>query len=107
MAFDTAIQKNRKEKRWEVYSRAHYTTTDATGTRQVFCDTTYGKNLMSSGTDYVVLSTLPREAWVLEGTHLSFDLAKKQVIALAGTLGLDNVKLDRLVDLNTVLYPIS
>lgn len=46
-------------------------------------------------------------AWTLELETLSFELAKKKVVELAKTVGIDNIRLERVVDLTTVFLPIT
>lgn len=45
--------------------------------------------------------------WTLVDTFDSLELAKAAVRKIGGEIGLDNVRLLRVVDLHNVLYPIS
>lgn len=104
--FDKAVLQKRKEKRWVVYVRPNYENTDSGGgKRTIIADTVYAHNYYSSAD--VLVSTPPRIAWIEEYIGTSFEDAKAKVVEYAAKLGLDNVRLDRVVDLTTVLYPIS
>lgn len=82
---------DRKEKRWIVwikdYSGSLYTRSGDPGS--------------------YVYSVKAGDYWnnVLETQ--SFDEAKESLVSYAQTLGLDNIKVTRTVDFETVLYPIS
>lgn len=47
------------------------------------------------------------DPWILVDTFESLEIAKVEVRKIGGEIGLDNVRLMRVVDLNNVLYPIS
>jgi len=47
------------------------------------------------------------DPWILVDTFDSLELAKAKVREIGGEIGLDNVRLLRVVDLHNVLYPIS
>jgi len=85
------FEQDRKEKRWIVWSQANS-----------------GELYTRSGTgpDYTY-TLFGSEGWIKEYESVSFDEAKAHLIELAGTLGLDKVKMTRVVDLYTVMYPIS
>ena len=105
--FDRAVLQKRREKRWVVYTRPHWTDTSKAGTAPVVVDTVYTRYSGSAGYLYDPVSAPPRLAWREEYIGTSFEDAKAKVVEFAATLGLDNVRLDRIVDLSTVLYPIS
>jgi hypothetical protein len=68
-------------------------------------DVVYGK--LPGTTRYAQLCNGDKDPWIQIGETGSFQEAKDMVIAQANIHGLDNVTLLRVIDLNTVLYPIS
>lgn len=105
---DLAVLQKRREKRWVVYARPNYKVTDSLGTRTVIAQTLYARlGDTSSSWSYQEIGKAPDILWVEQYIGTSFDDAKAKVIELSATLGLDNVRVDRVVDLSTVLYPIS
>lgn len=82
---------SRKEKRWIVWTKPY------TGS-------SYSRSGVSPDYVYTVIAG---ETWVNVLETSSFEKAKEKIIEYAGTLGLDNVKITRTVDLYTVMYPIS
>lgn len=103
------LAQERKEKRWNVFSKAHNININSTGVKEVrVYDEVLGRE-DTGGTlpTYHKLSSASRPAWVLEAEDVSFEEAKAKVIELASVIGLDNVKMVRVVDLYTVLYPIA
>ena len=106
--FDKAVLQKRKEKRWVVYVRPNYEIQDGDGggKRTVIADTVFARNYYNSSS-YIQVSTPPRIAWIEEYIGTSFEDAKAKVVEFSARIGLDNVRLDRVVDLTTVLYPIS
>ena len=103
---DSAVLQKRKEKRWVVYVRPNYVVSDSLGDRTVIAQTLFAR-LGESSYSYQEMGVAPDILWVEKYVGTSFDDAKLKVIQYAATLGLDNVRLDRVVDLSTVLYPIS
>lgn len=103
---DKAVLQKRREKRWVVYVRPNYNVTDSLGSRTVIAQTLYAR-LGESSYTYQEIGRSPDILWVEQYIGTSFDDAKAEVIKHAATLGLDNVRIDRVVDLTTVLYPIA
>lgn len=99
-----ANSKRRKEKRWEVFARANFKYIQGAATSYVF--PTEIKATSISGVDVTVCDT-PNEAWVLHLETQSFKEAKQKVVSLSGYLGINNVKLVRVVDLTTELNPVD
>lgn len=64
---------------------------------------TYGQ----TGYKAEVAVTITGSSWILVDTFESFEMAKAKVREIGGEIGFDNVRILRVVDLNTVLYPIS
>lgn len=54
-----------------------------------------------------VSATVTGSSWILVDTYESLEIAKEEVRKIGGEIGLDNVRLLRVVDLHNVLYPIS
>lgn len=54
-----------------------------------------------------VAQTVIGDSWILVDTYESLEIAKAEVRKIGGEIGLDNVRLLRVVDLHNVLYPIS
>lgn len=51
--------------------------------------------------------TVDGDPWILVNTYDSIDMAKAEITKLGGQVGLDQLKLVRVVDLYNVLYPIA
>lgn len=105
---DKAVLQKRKEKRWVVYVRPNYSVSDSLGDRTIVAQTLFARiGDSSSSWTYHEIGNAPDILWVEQYIGTSFDDAKLKVIEYSASLGLDNVRLDRVVDLSTVLYPIS
>lgn len=76
-------------------------TTQGSDTRVIY-DIVYGH-----GSGYVAVSDSQRLPWIVELETSSFDEAKAKAALLSNKVGLENVRVDRIVDLSQVLYPIS
>jgi len=107
-----SVIKGRKIKDWAVFKKVHVV---------------YQNNIIFSGPNYPlkivirpqsgtpgqpgysaeVSANVIGDPWILVDTFDSLELAKAKVREIGGEIGLDNVRLLRVVDLHNVLYPIS
>ena len=107
-----SVIKGRKIKDWAVFTKVHVI---------------YQNNIIFSGSNYPlkivikpasgipgqpgysseVSANVTGNPWVLVDTFESLERAKAAVREIGGEIGLDNVRLLRVVDLHNVLYPIS
>lgn len=103
------IIERRKEKRWKVYTIPHVVTQiSSTKTIKVF-PIVYGYIGNTTGVPpmpiYTALSDISRTPWILEFETLSIKEAKAKVSALSKIVGIENVRLERVVDIATKILP--
>lgn len=108
-----SVIKGRKIKEWAVFKKVHVIYQG----NIIFPGPSYPLKIVirpQSGTpgqpEYIAeVSAIvnPGDPWILVDTFDSFELAKAAVREIGGEIGLDNVRLLRVVDLHNVLYPIS
>ena len=92
---------DRREKRWAVFRRPYVIDS---GTL-VFPGGGHSLEIQPAGEFNGIPVT--GDPWILEEEVASFELAKERAVALSELLGLSRVRIMRVVDLHTVLYPIS
>lgn len=102
----------RKVKDWAVYTKLYAMYNGS----PIFPGTSYPLKIVVSpqvgthgetGYKAEVAVTITGSSWILVGTFESFEMAKAKVREIGGEIGLDNVRILRVVELNTVVYPIS
>ncbi len=107
-----SVIKGRKIKDWAVFKKVHVIYKD----NIIFPGPYYPLKIVvkpASGTpgqqgySAEVNVNVTGDPWILVDTFDSLELAKAKVREIGGEIGLDNVRLLRVVDLYNVLYPIS
>lgn len=107
-----SVIKGRKIKDWAVFKKVHVIYKD----NVIFSGPQYPLKIVirpASGTPGTssyspeVNANVTGDPWILVDTFDSLELAKAKVREIGGEIGLDNVRLLRVVDLYNVLYPIS
>lgn len=107
-----SVIKGRKIKDWAVFKKVHVVYQD----NVIFPGPNYPLKIVikppsgvpgQPGYSAGVSATVDGDPWVLVDTFDSLELAKAKVREIGGEIGLDNVRLLRVVDLHNVLYPIS
>lgn len=107
-----SVIKGRKIKDWAVFKKVHVIYKD----NIIFPGSNYPLKIVikpasgvpgQPGYSAGVSANVDGDPWILVDTFDSLELAKAAVREIGGEIGLDNVRLLRVVDLHNVLYPIS